>query len=135
MENYIVAFATKSTFARNKPKAPGERLPVPAGWRCGYRHAWAFAKMCVAAIKRAGDLVVRHPTGSRAPGLGRALSGSDLGWHMLTIDARRRPSQARGWANRHLAVALYVSRHVYRLACALHQHIADPAGGPAMAGA
>jgi len=36
--------------ARNKPKAPGERLPVRAGWRFGYPRAPLMAGMGLAGI-------------------------------------------------------------------------------------
>ena len=45
-----------------------------------------------------------------------------------------RPSSARGLANKPVAAALYFSKHICHRHCAHPQQIADPWGGPTMAG-
>jgi len=55
--------------ARTAPKAPGERLPVRAGWRFGQARAPLMGRMYMAGIKHAVPPVQRHPTGRRSPGL------------------------------------------------------------------
>ena len=54
--------------ARNQARsAPGERLPVPSGWRFGDVGAEVRARSDVASIKCFARRLMRHPTGRRAP--------------------------------------------------------------------
>ncbi len=45
------AFSERSADLPNKPKARGERLPVPAGWRCVIRRATLILCAGMAGIK------------------------------------------------------------------------------------
>jgi len=60
--------------ARNQARSvPGERLPVPSGWRFGKVRAHEWAGQHLAGIKYAAMPMQRHTTGRRAPSVAKAL--------------------------------------------------------------